>query len=414
MLTNISRPLHGIRVLDLTVALSGPYATLILGGLGAEVIRVEAPGGSDISSSNPPSVGKAGINFGPNPEGDLSLTTLSRARNKKSVTLDLKTERGREILMRLAAECDVVVENMSEGTAARLKVDYEHLRQANSRIVYASIKAFGEPSEYPSLKGMDIIVQALSGVMEATGFADGPPTRLGIPVADLLAPMFAVQGILAALIQRGRTGEGQQIQVSMLDCLASWVAEEHFDVLCRDGQPTRTGNSLDRLAPFGVYPTKDGHVAIVAFRPDWMKALLEVVGRPELVDDPRFATRGPRLQHAAELNTVIQAWTQTVTSEHVVDVLLEQRGIPAAKIRTPHEVVQDPSLHESGAVTRLKHPRYGDVAATSMGLPIRFSASVAQFDQPAMELGSSNEEVYGQLLGFSGEEIDALLKQRVI
>ena len=414
MSIDFSRPLAGIRVLDLTVALSGPYATLILAGLGAEVIRVEAPGGSDVSRTNPPFVGRNGLNFGSNTEGDLSLTTLNRARNKKSITLDLKADRGRAILMRLAAECDVLVENMSEGTTARLKVDYERVRAANPRLIYASIKAFGEPSGYPKLKGMDIIVQALSGVMDATGFSDGPPTRVGLPLADMLAPLFAVQGVLAALIQRGRTGEGQQIQVSMLDCLASWVAEEHFDVLAKPDQPTRSGNFLNRLAPFGVYPTRDGHVAIIAFQSDWLKALLEVAGRPELADDPRFATRGPRLQHAAELNAVIQNWTMSVTSDVVVNELLERRGIPAAKVRTPHEVLHDRLLQDSGAVMHLQHPRYGDVGALGMGLPIRFSRATAQFDQPAMELGASNEDVYGRLLKLSAEELAELRTAGII
>jgi crotonobetainyl-CoA:carnitine CoA-transferase CaiB-like acyl-CoA transferase len=410
----LPRPLDGIRVLDLTVALSGPYATLMLGGLGAEVIRVEAPGGSDISRTNPPFVGKHGINFGSNKEGDLALTTLNRARNKKSITLDLKSPKGREILMRLAAECDVLVENMSEGTATRLGVDYEQVRRANPRIVYASIKAFGDPSGYPTLKGMDIIVQALSGVMDATGFADGPPTRVGVPVADMLAPLFSVQGVLAALIQRGRTGQGQHVKVSMLDCLASWVAEEHFDVMTKPEQPTRTGNFMDRLVPFGVYPTKDGYVAIVAFQPDWFKALLELLGRPELADDPRFATRGPRLQNAAILNAMITDWTSTVTSDHVVQELLDRRGVPAAKVRTPHEVVRDPALHASGAVVRLLHPRYGDVGAMGTGLPISFSASRAELDQPAQELGDANEDVYGGLLKMSADELARLRDERVV
>jgi formyl-CoA transferase len=316
--------------------------------------------------------------------------------------------------MRLVAECDVVVENMSEGTTARLKVAYEHVSKANPRIIYASIKAFGEPSSYQNLKGMDIIVQALSGAMEATGFADGPPTRLGLPVADLLAPMFCVQGVLAALIQRGRTGRGQQVQVSMLDCLASWVAEEHFDIMTKPGEPTRTGNFMNRLAPFGVYPTLDGYVAIVAFQPDWLKSLLEVLGRPELAEDPRFATRGPRLKNAAALNEIIQEWTKSVTTNLVIQELLDKRGVPAAKVRTPHEVVHDPLLHERGAVTRLYHPKHGDIGAVGMGLPILFSDSAAAFDQPAMELGASNTDVYRKLLKMSDEEFSHLHATGVI
>ncbi|HSV81152.1 MAG TPA: CaiB/BaiF CoA-transferase family protein [Ramlibacter sp.] len=409
-----TRPLKGIRVLDLTVALAGPYGSLLLGGLGAEVIRVEAPGGGDIARTNPPFVGSNGISFNA-PQGDeVSLTTLNRGRNKKSITLDLKTEQGREILMRLAKECDVVIENMSEGTTAKLKVDYEHIRRANPKIVYASIKAFGEPSPYPSLKGMDIIVQALSGLMEVTGFADGPPTRVGIPIADLVTPLFAVNGILSALIARGRTGEGQHVQVSMLDCLASMVAEEHFDVMGKAGYPRRSGNSHDRLVPFGVFPTRDGHVAIVAFSPEWMKALADAMGQPELLQDPRFTNRAIRMQHAAAFNAILEAWTRRHTSDEVVRELLEKRGVPTARVRTPDEVLHDPHLHESGAVAELEHPTVGKVDAFGMGLPIRFSKSEAKFDQPAMALGAANEEIYGQLLKLSQDEMAALRAAGII
>jgi crotonobetainyl-CoA:carnitine CoA-transferase CaiB-like acyl-CoA transferase len=408
------RPLDGIRVLDLTVALAGPYATLLLAGLGAEVIHVEAPGGGDIARTNPPFVGANGVNFGAKADDEVSLTILNRARNKKSVTLDLKSDRGRALFMRLARECDVVVENLSEGSTAKLKVDYESVRRENPKIVYASIKALGEPSPYPGLKGMDIIAQALSGIMEVTGFADGPPTRVGVPIADMVAPLYAVNGILSALICRGRTGEGQHVQVSMLDCLASWIAEEHFDVFARAGFPMRSGNFQDRLVPFGVYATQDGHVAIVAFQPEWLKGLLDAIGRPELIEDPRFSSRGPRMKHATAMNDIVQAWTLGRTSAQVVHELLEKRGVPSAKVRTPHEVLNDPHLHESGAVMRLTHPGRGDIDAVGMGLPIRFSKSPAQFDQPAMELGAANEDVYGRLLGLSEQELDELHRAGVI
>ena len=409
-----TRPLEGIRVLDLTVALAGPYATLLLGGMGAEVIRVEAPGGGDIARDNPPFVGEQGIHFGARQEGEVSLTILNRARNKKSITLDLKSSKGQEILGRLAAECDVVIENMSEGTAARLKADYDSLRCVNPKIVYASISALGDPSGYPGLKGMDIIVQALSGLMEVTGPADGGPTRCGVPIADLLAPLYAVSGILAALIQRGRTGEGQHVKVSMLDCLASWVAEEHFDVLARAGYPTRSGNFHERLVPFGIYPALDGAVAIAAFQPAWMQGLLEAIGRPELLSDPRFSKRGPRMENAAALNAVVLDWTRGLTADEVVRELLEQRGVPAARVRKPQEVLHDPSLHASGALMKLIHPRLGDVDAVGMGMPIQFSAAQAQFDQPALELGASNGQVFGELLKLAPEEIEALRAGGVI
>jgi formyl-CoA transferase len=414
MSTHRSGPLQGVRVLDLTLALAGPYGTLLLGGLGAEVIRVESPTGGDPARTNPPFVGERGMHFDAMAEGDVSLTSLNRARNKKSITLDLKSPRGYEILLRLVKACDVVIENMSEGVTARLKVDYEHLRSANPRIVYASIKAFGEPSAYPQLKGMDIIVQALSGLMAVTGFAEGPPTRVGIPIADLVTPLYACNGILAALIHRGRTGEGQHVKVSMLDCLASLVAEEHFDVFGNAGYPMRSGNSLDRLLPFGVYPTSDGHVAIVAFSAEWLKGLLEAIGQPHLMDDPRFSSRGPRMKNAAALNAVIERWTRERSSAEVQHELLTKRGVPCAPVRTPQEVLHDPRLHESGAVMRLDHPRLAGIEAIGMGVPIHFSETPVRLDEPAMDLGAANEQIYRGLLGISEDELASLREARVI
>lgn len=409
-----TRPLDGIRVLDLTVALAGPYGSLLLGGMGAEVIRVESPGGGDIARNNPPYVGKDGIHFGVKRENEVSLTILNRARNKKSITLDLKSEQGRALFMELVKECDVVIENASEGATARLGVDYESVRQANPKIIYASIKAFGEPSPYPNLKGMDIIVQALSGVMDVTGFADGPPTRWGLPIADLVAPLYAVNGILAALIHRGKTGEGQLVQVSMLDCLSSMVAEEHFDVFLGHGYPKRSGNFQDRLVPFGVYGTRDGCVAMVAFQPDWFQNLMEALGKPELARDPRYATRGPRMKHAAEINAMVEEWTQQHSTEEVIRELQEKRGVPAAPVRSPLEVLKDPVLRERGAVMRLEHPGLADVDAMGMGLPIKFSRTPVQFDQPAQELGASNDEIYRGLLKLAEDRLQQLRDQGVI
>ncbi|WP_322045141.1 CaiB/BaiF CoA-transferase family protein [Paraburkholderia sp. J67] len=409
-----TRPLEGIRVLDLTVALAGPYGSLLLGGMGAEVIRIESPGGGDIARNNPPYVGKEGIHFGVRREDEVSLTILNRARNKKSITLDLKSEQGRALFMDLVRESDVVIENASEGVTARLGVDYDSVREVNPRIVYASIKAFGEPSPYPNLKGMDIIVQALSGIMDVTGFADGPPTRSGLPMADLVAPLYAVNGILAALIHRGRTGEGQCVQVSMLDCLSSMVAEEHFDVFIGHGYPKRSGNFHDRLVPFGVYSTRDGNVAMVAFQPEWFRNLMEAVGRPDMATDERYATRGPRMNHAAEINAIIEAWTRERSTEEVVRELQEKRGVPAAAVRSPLDVLKDPVLQARGAVVKLEHPGLADVDAMGMGLPIKFSKTPAQFDQPAQELGESNDEIYRSLLKLPEQRLQQLRDEGVI
>ncbi|AOI90534.1 CoA transferase [Burkholderia pseudomultivorans] len=409
-----ARPLEGIRVLDLTVALAGPYGSLLLGGMGAEVIRIESPGGGDIARNNPPYVGKDGVHFGVKGDDEVSLTVLNRARNKKSITLDLKSAQGKALFMELVKESDVVIENASEGVTARLGVDYDSVREVNPKIIYASIKAFGEPSPYKNLKGMDIIVQALSGIMDVTGFADGPPTRSGLPIADLIAPLYAVNGILAALIHRGRTGVGQCVQVSMLDCLSSLVAEEHFDVFLKHGYSKRSGNFQDRLVPFGVYGTRDGHVAMVAFQPDWFRNLMEAVGRPEMVTDPRYATRGPRMKHAAEINAIIEAWTSRHSTAEVVEELQVRRGVPAAPVRSPLDVLKDPVLQERGAVVRLEHPGLADVDAMGMGLPIKLSQTPVQFDQPAQELGAANDEIYRGLLKLPEDRLQQLRDEGVI
>ncbi len=318
------------------------------------------------------------------------------------------------MLMRLASQCDILVENMSEGTTVKLGVDYDEIRKVNPQIIYASIKGLGEHSPYPRLKGMDIIVQALSGIMAVTGFPDGPPTRCGIPIADMLAPQYLVNGILSAVIHRTRTGEGQHVSVSMLDCLASWLAVEQFDVLGQAGYALRTGNFTDRLIPFGVYEANDGHVAIVAFKPEWMNKLLEAMDRMHLKDDPSFSSRAERMRHADEFNGMIEAWTREHSCDKIVHELLEKRGVPAAKVRTPDEVLHDEHLHTMGALTKLSHPRYGETSAVGMGLPIQFSKTKSQFDQPAMELGTSNKDVYQGLLGLSDDELHELSTAGVI
>ncbi|TEA71903.1 CaiB/BaiF CoA transferase family protein [Allopusillimonas ginsengisoli] len=411
-----AKPLEGIRVLDLTVALAGPYGSLLLGGLGAEVIRVESPDGGDIARNNPPYVNQEGIHFGVRHEEDVSLSILNRARNKKSITLNLKSTEGRQLFMRLAKECDVLIENASEGVTSRLGVDYNSVCAANPKIVYASIKAFGEPSLYPQLKGMDIIVQALSGIMDVTGFPDCPPTRLGLPMADMIAPLFAVNGILSALIHRGKTGVGQHVQVSMLDCLASLMAEEHFDVYLKEGYPKRSGNFMERLTPFGVYKTQDGYVALVAFQSAWFKRLTEAMAQPELAQDPRFSALGPRTKHSGEINVIIQDWLLQRTSAEVIRELQEKRGVPCAEVRTPQQVLSDADLQARGAVVPLEHAGLVSSGATAMGmgLPIQFSESPVRFDQPAQALGASNEDVYRGLLNLSEAELQRLQEQGVI
>ncbi|MCB1395520.1 MAG: CoA transferase [Rhodobacteraceae bacterium] len=412
-MTAAPRPLEGIRVLDMTVALAGPYCTLLLAGLGAEVIKVEAPQGGDIARFNPPFYGKDGIHLGAMEEGDVSLSILARARSKKSVSLDLKSPEGLSIFRDLAKHADVVVENLSDGTVERLGVGYDDLKAINPQLVYCSITGMGRPSPYPGLKVMDIAVQALSGVMDTTGERDGPPTRLGLPFGDLLAPLYGVIGIQSALLQRAVTGQGQHVMISMMDCLSSLLPFEHFDVLQRMGFPARSGNHQTRLAPFGVFETQDGYVAIAAANDKWAGLIFEAMGEPETIKDPRFATRGPRAVNADEVNGRIESWTRSLPSAAVIEALQAKRGVPCVPVRTAREAMADPILRASGAIQPLVHPEAGEIDAVGPGVPIRMSGSTVGLDRPAPVLGAHTHDLLSGILGM-GEDDLARLKDRGI
>jgi len=416
------RPLSGIRVLDMTTALSGPYGTLVLAALGAEVIKIEAPGGNDLARTNPPFAtadGELGlITTG----DDESLSLLARNRGKRSIELDLKREAGREVFFGLARESDVVFENLSDGAADRLGVGYDAVRAVNPAIVYCSLSGLGRregpaadaPSSVPRVKAMDIIVQALSGAMDTTGEADGPPLRFGLPVADLMAPLYAVIGIQSALIQRARTGEGQRVDVSMLDSLASLLPFEHLDILQREGYPPRSGNFHNRLAPFGVYPTADGHVAIAAASDAWVAELFDAMGRPDLMADPRFTGRGPRAANSAALNALIEEWTSSVATDVVVTELGRTRGVPCAQVRSAAEVMADEELAARGVIGPLVHPTAGELDAVAGGVPIMLSGADVSLPTPAPLLGADTDDVLRELLGLDDETLARLRAEGTI
>ncbi len=407
-------PLAGIKVLDLTFALAGPFCTLMLAGLGAEVIKVESPDGNDIARTNPPFIGPDGLKFlGKGPD-DISTCLLNRNRSKKSITLDLKSPEGKTLFRDLTRHVDVVVENLSEGTVDKLGVGYEAVRLENPRIVYASIVGLGQPSAYPGMKTMDIIAQALSGVMEATGHADGPPTRIGIPLGDLVAPLYAFSGILAALFHRERTGVGQRVEVNMLDSLATFLSAEQFERLDQPGATVRTGNYYDRFAPFGIYPAKDGHVAICAPRDEWARAVFDAMGCPELSQDPRFATRGQRMVNSEELNAAIRLWTERHTKAEVAHALFTERGVPSAEVRGPQEALRDENIRGRGAVLPLIDPSTGQEFGTGIGIPIAFSETSTGLASTIASLGQHNAEVFGGLLGIAAPHLEDLTRRRVI
>ena len=322
-------------MLDLTVALAGPYATLLLAALGATVIKVENPQqGGDTSRNNAPYVGSGGLSLARTGDHDMSVAMLERGRNKLSMTLNLKRPRARELFGQLVRHADVVVENYPAGTADRLGIGYSFCSAANERIIYTAISGFGATGARRAQKGMDTIFQAMSGLMTVSGADGDPPVRSGIPVGDMTGPLFAVIGTLAALHQRERTGVGQFVDVSLLGALASVVATEPFDKLEELGIPTRTGNAVPRLAPFGIFETADGYFALCAPLDKMVHGVFSAMEQPELAEDERFSSRDRRVRNWIELHSLIEAWAGARTTEEAVN-LLQAGGAPAAPVRTP-------------------------------------------------------------------------------
>lgn len=408
------RPLDGVTVLDMTVALAGPFATLLLAGLGARVIKIENPAAGDTSRSNPPYLGKNGATLTRENEDDISISALNRLRNKLGITLNLKAPEAREVFADLVKSADVVVENFSRGTLERLGVGYAYAREINPRIIYCSITGFGGAGDPGSGKAMDAMIQALSGVMLTSGKPDDPPVRVGVPFADLCAPLFAVIGVLAALHQVQATGTGQHVDVSMLGALTTMVACESFDILERCGVPLRTGQTMPRLAPFGVYPTQDGFIAVCAPTDLFAQSLFAAMGRPELSTDERFGTRDLRVKNSDELDALVERFTRSMTTAQAI-AKLDSAGVPSAEVRHPDAAMRDPRVVARRETVPLPHPKYGDVGDVyGMGMPIHFSGATAEFDRPAPALGEHNEAVYGGILGYSPEKIEALRSRKVI
>lgn len=408
-----TRPLEGLTVIDLTRALAGPYATLLLAGLGAHVIKVEDPKGGDLARDNSPYVGRDGISVERRHDDDVSISHLTRGRGKYGVGLNLKDPQARAIFADLVRTADIVVENFTAGTADRLGVGYAAARTANPRIVYCSLSGFGADAKGGD-KAMDVIIQALSGAMYTSGEPDHPPVRFGVPIADMLAPVFSVIGILAAIEQRHRTGEGQHVDVSMLGALTSFVAIENWSALAAAGMPARTGLTVQRLSPFGVFECADGYVAVVAVHEKLARGLFAAMGAPELGDDPMYASRDTRVANAIPLEARITEWTR---ANRVVDVVaaLEAQGVPVAPVRHPEEAMNDARVVARGETVAITHPSYpSDTDLRTAGIPIRFSGAETGFDDVLpIAIGEHNHDVYRKL-GYSEARIAELARAGTI
>jgi len=404
MKPNQPRPLEDITVLDFTQALAGPYATFLLAGLGARVIKIENPKGGDPARNNAPYLGANGATLTRQHPDDISLSVLGRLRNKLGVTLNLKHPDAKGVLTDLIAKADVVVDNYSAGTLERLGLGYEFMKSVNPRIVHCSISGFGQ-GDTEGAKAMDVIIQALSGIMYTSGEPETPPIRIGLPIADLGAPLFGVIGILSALHQARRTGTGQQVDVSMLGTITSLVACEGYDVLEKCGLPMRTGLTVPRLAPFGIYKTADGYIAICASMEAFARDLFTAMGRQEMLQDPRFATRDLRVKNVVELEDIITTWTSARSTEEVAQ-LLDAQGVPAAPVRQPKDALRDPRVVARGETVPIVHPKHGPTEdIMGMGLPIVFSGAKAGFDQPPPALGEHNINIYAGVLGYTEDKL---------
>jgi crotonobetainyl-CoA:carnitine CoA-transferase CaiB-like acyl-CoA transferase len=409
----IERHLEGIRVIDLTAWLTGPFLSMQLAALGAEVIKIERPGSGDATRASIPFAGPGGVGFGKKGPEHISLINLKRNRGKKGITLDMKQDRGKEIFRMLVARSDVLLENFAPGTMESFGFDYPALKKINPKIIFCSIAGYGQSGPYRDLSAFDLTIQATSGVMAVTGLPDGPPLRCGPWIGDMIPALYGLSAVLTALFSREKTGRGERIDISMQDCNFALVMDEGLDILVARGIPTRQGNKSPRAVPWSTFPTKDGNIAICVYTNDQWKVFVGAIQREDCLQDPRFKNLEDRMENAAEVEAVVTGWSKNLTSQEAVRILREKK-IPCAPVLEAKEVLEDPQLKSRGMIQELKHPLGGNTGAKAAGFPIRFSELPAEYPGPAPMLGQHNEEIYMGLLGFSREELKQLEKERVI
>ena len=395
-----ARILSGIAVLDLTRVMSGPYCTLMLADMGARVIKIEHPGrGDDTREWGPPFV------------GDESVYFLSVNRNKESLTLDFKHPDGRRILEALLAHADVLVENFRPGTLQRLGLDYESLASRFPRLVYASVSGYGHTGPLKDLPGYDAVVQAEGGLMSLTGDPDGPPYRLGLPIADLVAGLFAAQGILLALIARAGDGRGRYVDISMLDSVAGLLTYQAANYLATGHNPPRMGNAHASIVPYGTFDTRDGQLMLAVGNDDQWRRFCDAAGLSELVSDPRFSTNPQRVENREVLWPIV-ARALRVRDRDDWTALLRNVGVPCGPVRTIGETLADAQLEARGMITSLRHPAAGDLRVVAN--PVKLSDTSAVPDTPAPLLGQHTESILTRDLGLSRQELDELRRNHVV
>ena len=385
-------PLSGIRVIDLTRVLAGPFCTAMLADMGAEVIKIETPGVGD------PLRGQGAMRDG------LSWYFANYNRNKRSLTLNLRSDEGKAVLTRLIEGSDVLVENYRPGVLAAMGFGEERLKALKPDLVYCSISGFGTTGPYRDRPSFDFIAQAMSGFMAVTGDKDGPPLRAGPPIGDLVAGLYGALGICAALVRRGRTGRGDRVGASLQNGTVSLLAFLASNYFATGAVPARTGNDHPIVAPYGLFRTKDGEVALAPSQEQSYQRLVDAIGAAELRRDPRFATNDLRVRNRAAINAAVEAKLAGGSTAEWIE-RLNAAGVPCGRVMGLPEVFDDPQVLEQQMVLQREHPGQGVVSM--LGFPVKFAEAPCALRRPAPELGADTEAVLREF-GYPAAEIARL------
>jgi crotonobetainyl-CoA:carnitine CoA-transferase CaiB-like acyl-CoA transferase len=407
-MSDITGPLDGVKILDLTRILAGPFCTQMLGDLGAEVIKVERPAtGDDTRKFAPPFLlDEHGA------ETTESAYFLSANRNKKSVAIDLAKPAGQELVRRLMAVSDVVVENFKTGTLKKYGLAYDDVKTDNPRLVYCSITGFGQTGPYADRPGYDFLIQGMGGVMSLTGELDGPPQKVGVPIADLMTGMYAAVAINAAIYRAKTTGEGQFIDIAMLDTHVAWLANVGLNYLYA-GHLGRLGNDHPNIVPYRPYETADGHVIIVVGNDDQFRRFCKLAGCEELVEDPRFRSNEMRVRNRAALAAILEPIVAARSSAFWLKAL-EAQKIGCGPINNLEQVFNDPQVVAREMVHEMRHSINGGTTARLLASPMRLSATPVTYRHAPPLLGEHTVEVMSGMLGLAESEIEDLCDQGVL
>jgi formyl-CoA transferase len=407
----LKKALGHIRVLDLTRVLAGPWCAQNLADLGADVIKVERPGaGDDTRSWGPPYLQDADGR-----DTSEAAYYLAANRGKRSVTLDIATPEGQDIVRRLARQSDVVLENYKVGQLKKYGLDYDSLKREKPDLIYCSITGFGQDGPYAQRAGYDFIIQGMGGFMSITGEGDdlpgGGPQKAGVAISDLMTGMYSTIAVMAALTHRDRTGEGQYIDMALLDVQVAMLANMNTNYLASGNPPKRWGNAHPNIVPYQTFATADGHIIVAVGNDGQYRRFIQAGGRPELANDDRFATNPMRVRHRDTLVPLLAEMVKTKTKQQWIDVL-EAAGVPCGPINTLGEVFDNPQVEARGLRIDLPHPTGSKVKL--VGSPIKMSATPPCYDMPPPMLGEHTEEVLRNLLGQSEEQIADLQNKGII